>query len=280
MKRKQLLATALAVLATTVACLGTATSAIPTISSDSVATIVAETMQALTPLTTPISASAIPPTPLPSTLPPIPPTPILPIASRIEFQTGTTTGVAVGTVQPSQTQFYVLRAMQGQPMIVMVDSPNHDVTLSIKTQGGTFLLNPASHQTTWEGLLPTTEDYYIGISGGASPENFTLSVQIPARIQFAVGKDTAIVSGKTVGGYNVAYVLFALQNQKMSVALNGTGGNAALTIYGFSDGQPYLRAVSEKTTFSMILPSSQDYIIEVVPRAGQVVNYTLVIKIK
>jgi hypothetical protein len=276
------LATALAVLGTTVACLGSITPAIPTISQNSVATIVAGTIQALTPPTIPTSvpASAIPPTAVPPTFPPLAPTPILPIATRIEFQTGTTTGVVVGTVQPGQTQFYVLTAMQGQPMIVLVDSLDHDVILSLKTQGGTFLLNPASHQTTWEGLLPTTEDYYVGISGGASTETFTLSVQIPARIKFAVGKDTAIVSGKTVSGYNVAYVLFALQNQKMSVALNGTGGNAALTIYGFSDGQPYLRAVSEETTFSMILPSSQDYIFEVVPKSGKAVAYTLVFKIK
>ncbi len=280
MKRKQLLATALVVFATTVACLGSGTPAIPTISQNSVATVVAGTIQALTPRTTFVPISTAPPSLVPPTFPPVPPTPILPVANRIQFQTGTTTGVAAGTVQPGQTQFYVLTAMQGQPMIITLDSPGHDVTLSVRTQGGTFLLNPASGQAAWDGLLPATEDYYIGVSGGASSENFTLSIQIPARIQFAPGKDTAIVSGKTVGGYNVAYTLFAIQNQKMSVALNGTGGNAALSIYGFSDGQPYLRSVSEETTFSMNLPSSQDYIIEVVPRAGQVVDYTLVIKIK
>lgn len=269
-----------AILAATMACVGSGT-AVPTTSPDEVATVVAATMHAITPLASP---TAVPPTfappTLPPTFPPIPPTQSLPAATRINFLTGATTGQVSAPIQPGQSQFYVLKALQGQPMIAMVFSLNSDVTLSIRTQGGTWLLNPSAKQTTWQSTLPQTEDYYIGVYGGATTENFTLSVEIPARIKFAVGKDSATVSGQTVAGYNVAYVVFASQGQKMNVDLNGTGGNGALTIYGFSDGQPYLRSVTEQTSFSMTLPSSQDYIIEVVPRAGMVVNYTLVVKIK
>ena len=165
-------------------------------------------------------------------------------------------------------------------MIVMVDSLNHDVTLSVQTQGGTYLLSPSAGKSTWEGLLPQTEDYYIGIYGGSSTENFNLSVEIPSRIQFEPGKDSAIVSGSTVAGYIVDYVLFASQGQKMTVHLNGVGNDGALSIYGFSDGQPYIRSVVEQTEFSFKLPRTQDYIIQVVPRAGKVVNYTVVVEIK
>lgn len=162
-------------------------------------------------------------------------------------------------------------------MIAMVDSPDHDVTMSIKTVGGTSLLNGGQNLNM---LLPVTEDYYITVFGGASTENFTLNVQIPARIKFALGKTSAILSGKTNGGYVVSYVLFASQNQKMDVNLNGVGSNAALAIYGFSDGQPYLRYVTEQTSFGMKLPSTQDYIIQVFPRAGMTVNYTLVVSVQ
>lgn len=270
----------IAILAVTMACVGFAP-AVPTASPDEVATVVAATLRAITP---PASPTAVPPTlalpTLPPTLPAAPPTQSLPPATRINFLTGATTGQVSAPIQAGQTQFYVLKALQGQPMIVMVFSLNNDVTLSVRTQGGTWLLNPSAKQSTWQSTLPQTEDYYIGVYGGAMIENFTLSVEIPARIKFAVGKDSATVSGQTAAGYNVTYVVFAAQGQKMNVDLNGAGGNGALTIYGFSDGQPYLRSVTEQTSFSMTLPSSQDYIIEVVPRGGMVVNYTLVVKIK
>ena len=48
----------------------------------------------------------------------------------------------------------------------------------------------------------------------------------------------------------------------------------------FSDGQPYVRYVSEQTSFSFKLPSTQDYIIEVVPRAGSVVSFLLNVQIQ
>ena len=165
-------------------------------------------------------------------------------------------------------------------MLVSVDSLNQDITLSIKTQGGTSLLNASSHQTTWQGTLPQTEDYYLTIYGGASPENFTLTVTLVSRIKFAEGMFSAHVSGKTVAGYIVAYTVFAIKNQKMTVNLDGVGSDGALTIYGYSDGQPYLRSVTEQTSFTFQLPATQDYIIEVVPRAGQVIQYTLTVKIQ
>jgi hypothetical protein len=273
-----------AILIATTACLGSEP-AVPTTSPNAVGTVVAATIFALTQqaaLNTPTSipATKAPPTPIPPTFPPVGPTPVLPNATRINFLTGATTGVVEAPIQPGQTQFYVLKALQGQPMIVMVNSLNGDVTLSLKTQGGTTMLNPSAKQSTWQGILPQTEDYYIGVYGGASTENFTLSVQIPARIQFAQGADSATVSGKTAGGYNVAYVLFAGQNQRMNLSLNGVGSNAVLSVYGFTDGQPYLRYVTEQTTFDFKLPATQDYIVQVVPRAGMVVSYTLVVKIK
>ncbi len=267
------------------ACGGTATPLAP-LSQSGVATVVAATIQALTaqaPI--PISPTAIPPTAAPlstsvPTFPPIPPTQILPSATRINFLTGATFGSVTGTIQAGETRIYVLEASQGQPMIVMANSLNNDVTISIKTKGGTAILSARSKLSNWQGTLPTTEDYYISIYGGATAENFTLSMEIPARVKFAAGADSATVSGKTAGGHNVVYTVFASRGQNMKVDLNGVGSNAALAIYGFSDGQPYIRSVAGATSFNFKLPLTQDYIIEVVPMAGVVVNYTLVIKIK
>ena len=170
-------------------------------------------------------------------------------------------------------------------MIVDLSSTNNDVTMTVKTAGGTALV---TNGQTLNMRLPVTEDYYFYIQGGASSETFSLSIDTPARIQFAAGKNKAIISGTATGGFTIAapenypvsYVIFAQQNQHMEVDLNGVGQDAALTIYGFSDGTPYIRSVTGSTTFSFKLPLTQDYIIEVVPNASNEVDYTLVVTVK
>ncbi len=209
--------------ALTISCVGSATPAFPTLSVNDLATVVAATMLAVsTQSTVPTAAlpTAIPGTPVPPTFPPIAATAVTPAAIRINFLTGATAGVVSASIGPGQTQYYVLNAMQGQPMIVMVDSLNQDVTFSIASQGGTALFSSPSKRASWEGILTQTEDYYIGVYGGASTENFTLQVNTPARIQIAQGGTKAIKTGKTAGGYNVDYAAFGLQGQTMDVDLN------------------------------------------------------------
>ena len=262
------------------ACTGS-NNAVPTTSPADVATVVAATMEAIQAQVTPTSN---PPTPTASpapaaspTLSLVPPTSVLPAATRINFMTGGTSGIVSGTIQPNQSMYYVLNAAQGQPMIAQLDSANHDVTMTIKTAGGTSLLNNGQNLNT---LLPITEDYYVTIFGGASAENFTLTIETPARIKFDPGKTKAVLTGKTAGGLVISYVIFAKQDQYMDVYLNGVGQDGALTIYGFADGQPYVRSVTGATHFSMKLPRTQDYIIDIVPSGGMVVGYTLVVNVQ
>jgi hypothetical protein len=76
------------------------------------------------------------------------------------------------------------------------------------------------------------------------------------------------------------YVAYAFAGQQMDVTINTDPEVAALTIWGFSDGQPYARAQNGVNEFSMTLPSTQDYIIQVVPQGGNVVDYELEIEIQ
>ena len=229
-------------------------------------------------------ATAYPTLLVPSAIPTRPvvqPTAILPNATRISFLAGATTAILTASISSGGTQNYVLQAGQGQPMIVNVSSPNNDVTLSIKTQGGTSMLGASAGQSTWQGSLPQTEDYYLSLHGGASTENFTLNIVIPSRVKFLPGADSAKVSGKTVSGYDTSYVAFASKGQKMTVDLSELSNTAALTIWGFSDGQPYLNAnMSQTPHFAFTLPATQDYIIQVVPQGGIVVSYVLNVQIR
>ena len=253
--------------------------------------IVAETMQAFPtefpPTMTPLpTATLMPPTwPPPTAIPPtatsLPaPTPILPAASRINFAPGATYGTTQGTISAGGTMNYVLKAQLGQPMMASVSSRNNDVTMAIIAQDGVTLLPASQEWSSWQGSLPDTQDYYFQIIGGSETENFTLWVSIPSRIQFSPGAVSATVSGSTVDGYIASYVVAAQGGQTMDIRLTPNPNVAALTVWGFSDGQPYMRAQMGSTTFNMQLPSTQDYIIDVVPQGGQEVEFTMKVEIR
>jgi hypothetical protein len=165
-------------------------------------------------------------------------------------------------------------------MLVDVPSFNGDVTFSLTAPNGTAVVSASEKRATWQGLLPATGDYTLVVYGGATAENFSLGVTVAARIQFARGATQISLLGKTAAGYGVTYAAWAAKGQVLNVNVTGAGSNAALTIWGFTDGQPYVRDVMEQTSFTLTLPASQDYIIMVVPRAGAVVSYTLTVKIK
>jgi hypothetical protein len=221
--------------------------------------------------------AALPPTSTPNV-----PTPTTKSAAvRIEFSPGATAGIEQGTLQPGEFQDFVLEAGQSQPMIVMADSPAHDVTLGIVGRSsGSTLLEASKKWSSWEGILPATQDYMLTVYAGTKTEDFTLTVTIPSRITFSQGATSTTVSGSTPSGLVVSYVLYALANQTLSVSLNVPADSAALTIYGFEDGQPLLRSALNATTWSSELPVTEDYIVQVVPKTGQVVNYTMTIAVK
>lgn len=227
---------------------------------------------------TPIPQTEVQPTAKSTSLPPA--TSVLPTATRINFAPGTTYGTATGTIQAGQTLHYVLKAQLGQPMLASVSSRDNDVTMAIIAEDGTPLLPASQEWSNWQGTLYATQDYYFQIISGASTENFSLWVSIPSRVQFDRGAISATVSGATVEGYIASYVVAAQGGQIMNIVLVPNPNVAALTVWGFSDGQPFMRAHMGSTTFNMQLPSTQDYIIDVVPQGGQEVDFTLTIEIK
>lgn len=249
-----------------------------------------QTQQAVSLFTTPTQATA---TPSPSLTPSVPtatstPAPTattstaseLPAATRIQFAAGATSSLAQGTIQAGQTLHYALRALEEQPIIVALDTTDNSAKLSVFGANGTMLLSPSQQSTSWQGYLPVTQDYYFRVTGGGSTQNFTLNVNIPARIQFESGQDQVTLNGQTSGGRAVMYAAYAFGGQELEVTLDTAPEVAALTIWGFSDGQPYARAQNGVTDFNLTLPATQDYIIQVVPQGGNVVDYEVTVKIQ
>jgi hypothetical protein len=232
------------------------------------------TLPTPTPVPTVVTPTAIPPSPTPNLI-----VTATPQTSNIVFATGTTAAVEQGNIKPGQIQAYTLSAGQSQPMILILTSPNNDATLAVYEPNGNALLDPAKKWTNWQWLLPKTEVYTIQVIGGATSENFTLTAKVAARIKFDAGATSATVSGSTQKGYVISYAVSATANQTMTVTLTAAANSAWLDIFGLAFGQLLLSPDTKATTWTGALPSTQDYVIEIIPNNGQVVNYSLTVTI-
>jgi hypothetical protein len=199
---------------------------------------------------------------------------------RIAFTTGTTSATVSGTLASGASQSYVLWAAWNQVMIVKADSADSKIVLEIYNQWtGYYLVKAASALTSWQGWLPRTGDYIVKVyNSGGSSENYSLSVTIPARIQFAQGAYSKSVWGRGSAAQTISYVLWARANQTMTATLTSSTGTVYLAIRGFSGGQTLATSSNAKTTWTGTLPQSQEYIIDAVQNSTWV-DFTLTVTI-
>ncbi len=248
---------------------------------DELGTKVAATLQAAA-----SSTAAVPAAPTATTAPAetlVPPTATslptsTPEQGRLSFATGATQGVVSDRVdEANQTVTYTARAAQGQVMILNLSSGA--AVLEVKGADGSTLLSGNARYTSFRSVLPKTQDYFISVIGGSNVQDFTLSVVFAVPVAFASGADSASYEGQTVGGYPVTYALYVRENQDLHVRLDTNSSDAALTVWGFDDGNPYARAQNGVTNFSLDVPETQYYIIEVVPQGGRVIDYEIEIEV-
>ncbi len=274
------------------------------------------TAQAVPPATAPATATSELATPVPPTatsvqatetlVPPTaepptaePPTPVPPTAEaptpttastatpnsaagpiRLTLPSGGTDMDLQGQLQPKETRTYVVSAAKGQPMIVDLSSPDDAAHLAIRGQDGTLLLSAAAATTTWQGLLPATQDYLLQVIAPAAVTNFDLSLEIGSRLAFAPGAITTIVKGTAQAGLITTYVLLAMAGQTLTATLQSADNSVVLSMYGFQDGNPMVRSAEDATTFTTKLPSTQDYIVKAVQTAAMPVDFVLTITVK
>ncbi|MCZ7552650.1 MAG: hypothetical protein M5U05_08715 [Anaerolineales bacterium] len=168
-----------------------------------------------------------------------------------------------------------MRALQDQTMLTSVYSPNDNVFLGVTgLTDGVPLLRTSAGSTTFTGVLPGTQDYRISLVSPLQNSSYTLQVIIPFRIKFARGAIAAELNGFLQGGEVNYYLLRAMAGQTMTVTINSPANDIFLTIYGMQDGSPLVRSVVAQTSWTGVLPATQDYMIEAVSTGGSA-NYTL-----
>jgi hypothetical protein len=159
-----------------------------------------------------------------------------------------------------------------------MNSPNNDVTLGVFEPNGSMLLNPANLWTRWQGQLPQTEQYKIQVIGGATAESYTLTAKVPHQVNFVSGTSSTSLNGTTVNGYVFSYAISAAANQTMTVTLNVPSSTAYLDIFGLVSGT-ILSPAAKASSWTGVLSQTQEYIIEVVPNNGAVVDYGLTVSV-
>lgn len=211
---------------------------------------------------------------------PLPPPPSIPNAARIIFASGATSANVEGQIKKNQTFDYLVRAGKGQTLLASVYSPSDRVFLGVAgVSSGNALLRTTSGKTTFQSVLPATQDYRLSLLAPAQKTTYTLQVIIPARIQFATGAVSAKLDGYLRGRETNFYLLLAKKNQTMTVSINSPQDDIFLTIYGMEDGSPLVRSVMAQTGWSGVLPRTQDYMIEAVSTGGNA-SYTLKVSVQ
>jgi heat shock protein HslJ len=213
-----------------------------------------------------------------------------PVPKLIVFETGKTSAAYNGHLDASGSDLYVLRALQGQTLTADLSFSEGQGILAVWGADGTVLMSDHSESTHFEGVLPSTQDYYIQVEGrpdGMTDYSLKVNItpleageltQTPQRIRFETGKTSATVTGHMAASDSDLYVLRALKGQTMTAELSFTRGHAILVVWG-ADGSVLMSDHAGESSFQGVLPSTQDYYIQVEGLPDEGTDYSLKVTI-
>ena len=212
-----------------------------------------------------------------------PPQPPPPSTSPIyiSFAPGSTSATVPGSVAVAGAQEYRLWIGAGQWLVADLQAAQPNAYLEILVGATGQVIGqtaPGIVHVHWQGITPSTGRYWVRVISNGSPTSYNLTLTIPRRVSFARGAFSAVVYGDVATSGINSYVLRALGGQTMTAALSGPATGRRLEIYRLSDGQSLLSAGANATSWTGLLPSTNDYIVRVVstgPQTSYSVNVTI-----
>ncbi|MCB0197489.1 MAG: hypothetical protein KDJ65_36420, partial [Anaerolineae bacterium] len=203
-------------------------------------------------------------------------------AERIVFEPGNPVAQVQGRVNPGQFRRYVIEMGAGQAILVRFPS-GIGVQLVIAGEDGTILLPETANANSWQGELPATQNYMLDVrSVSGAVVDYTLEVVIltaagpapePERIQLQPGATSVKVGGSLEANQVQRYVLAAEADQALTLRfLSGFG--VRFVLFG-QDGAVLVPDSANATSWQGVLPTAQDYFIDVQSTQQMPVNYTL-----
>jgi hypothetical protein len=192
-----------------------------------------------------------------------------------------------GDIQPGDSLQVVFTAEAGRKIKIetKIDSGS-GAALSLWGADGSILVPETGGITGWEGVLPKAQDYYLSLHNTSQAEiMYSQTITMPpvtpppaTRVQFQPNTTGWYTPGQLLPNQTQRFVLTAMGGQNLLVNMNTVPENSAfLNIWG-ADGTNYT-GMSPTQDFSLVLPSQQDYYIELIPLANMTVNYNLSINI-
>ena len=177
----------------------------------------------------------------------------------------------------------MLRALAGQTLSLDLSFTAGRAILVVWGEDGDVLLTDHAEVSSFERVLPTTQDYYIQVKGRPDGNTaYTMTVSIPPintgmeRIEFATGSTSATVTGQLEAAGSDQYVLYALAGQTMNINTTFSEGMAILAVWG-ADGDVLLTDHAEASTFQGVVPTTQDYYILLKGRPDGSTSYTMTV---
>jgi hypothetical protein len=195
---------------------------------------------------------------------------------NIVFEPGTTAAVMHGMIQPGQVETYTLEAGQFQPMILILESPNNDLSLGVYDPNGNLAFDPAKMYRYWQWQLPETGLYTIHVIGGTTTENFTLTTKVAKLVTFPADGTSITLYGTTHEGFIISYAFRLSAGDVMTATLNVPASKAYLDVFGVQTGS-LLNASVKATTWTGTLATTQEYVVEVIPTGGYLMSFALTI---
>jgi heat shock protein HslJ len=101
---------------------------------------------------------------------------------RISFTPGSTSVSLAGDLTASASDPYVLRALAGQTISVNLAFTEGQAILVVWGEDGEVLLSDHAEASSFRGILPATQDYYIMIKGRPDGStSYSMVISIPPR---------------------------------------------------------------------------------------------------
>jgi hypothetical protein len=212
-------------------------------------------------------------------------------AQRLRFAPGTDTVTRTGTLTFGDSNHYVIRLGKDDKLSVTANSANNNVILVIWGADGEVLLTDHADASSWSGVTPKTQDYFIDVRAiDGTSANYALTVTADPikpnpphgrvkRIVFPPGISTVTERGRVVPGGPARFVVKGSARQFLQVALTAEEQAVALTIYG-ADGTVLLSPMAGATSFSGVLNTTQDYFITVTIQGAGFALYTLTVTLE
>ena len=98
---------------------------------------------------------------------------------RIEFTSGSTSATVTGELNASDSDQYLLHALAGQRMNIDMTFSEGRAILVVWGADGDVLLSDHAEASTFDGVLQTTQDYYILVKGrpdGSTSYRMTITI--------------------------------------------------------------------------------------------------------